>query len=122
MHAYIVFAHPTKRSFTGAVLEALCCGLEEGGHTFEVGDLYAMEFRSDMTLAEYEREMNVHRARASASPGASSFCCPIWQTRRPRRSRESATWRPRIASAGTSSQWRDSDSRHRIPLGGYGGP
>lgn len=64
MHAYLVFAHPTKRSFTGAVLEALCRGLEEGGHTFEVGDLYAMEFRSDMTLAEYEREMNVRGDRA----------------------------------------------------------
>ena len=64
MHAYLVFAHPTRRSFTGAVLEALCRGLVEGGHTFEVGDLYAMEFRSDMTLAEYEREMNVRGDRA----------------------------------------------------------
>ncbi len=64
MHAYIVFAHPTRRSFTGAVLEALCRGLGEGGHTFEVGDLYAMEFGSDMTLAEYEREMNLHGDRA----------------------------------------------------------
>ena len=64
MHAYIVFAHPTRRSFTGAVLEALCRGLDEGGHTFEVGDLYAMEFGSDMTLAEYEREMNLHGDRA----------------------------------------------------------
>ena len=64
MHAYVVFAHPTRRSSTGAVLEALCRGLDEGGHTFEVGDLYAMEFRSDMTLAEYKREMNVHGDRA----------------------------------------------------------
>ena len=43
MHAYVVFAHPTRRSFTGAVLEALCRGLDEGGHTFEVGDLSAMD-------------------------------------------------------------------------------
>lgn len=64
MHAYVVFAHPTRRSFTGAVLDALCRGLEEGGHTFEVGDLYAIGFRSDMTLAEYERETNVHGNRA----------------------------------------------------------
>ena len=35
MHAYVVFAHPTKRSFTGAVLDALCRGLEQAGHTFE---------------------------------------------------------------------------------------
>ena len=64
MHAYIVFAHPTRRSFTGAVLDALCRGLDEAGHTFEVGDLYAMGFRSDMTLAEYERETNAHGNRA----------------------------------------------------------
>jgi NAD(P)H dehydrogenase (quinone) len=64
MHAYIVFAHPTRRSFTGAVLDAFCRGLEEAGHTFEVGDLYAMGFRSDMSLAEYERETNVYGNRA----------------------------------------------------------
>ena len=46
------------------MLEAQCRGLDEGGHTYEIGDLYAMEFRSDMALAEYEREMNVHGDRA----------------------------------------------------------
>ena len=64
MHAYVVFAHPTRRSFTGAVLQELCRGLDEAGHSFEVGDLYAMDFRADMTLAEYERETNVHGDRA----------------------------------------------------------
>ena len=62
MHAYIDFAHPTTRSSTGA---ALCRGLDEGGHTFifEVGDLYAMDFKSDMTLAVYERKMNLRGER-----------------------------------------------------------
>ncbi|MCY4481363.1 MAG: NAD(P)H-dependent oxidoreductase [Spirochaetaceae bacterium] len=64
MHAYVVFAHPTRRSFTGAVLDALCRGIEEAGHTFEIGDLYAMGFNSDLSLAEYERETNVHGNRA----------------------------------------------------------
>ena len=49
------------------MLEALCRGLDEGGHTltfiFEVGDLYAMDFKSDMTLAGYERKMNVRGER-----------------------------------------------------------
>ena len=66
MHAYVVFAHPTRQSFSGAVLEALCRGLADGGHTFEVGDLYAMGFRPDMTLAEYQREMNVRGDRADS--------------------------------------------------------
>ena len=67
MHAYVVFAHPTTQSFSGSVLEALCRGLSDGGHTFEVGDLYAMGFRPEMTLAEYRREMNV-RGDRSHSP------------------------------------------------------
>lgn len=66
MHAYVVFAHPTRRSFSGSVLDALCRGLADGGHTFEVGDLYAMRFRPDMTLAEYQREMNVRGDRADS--------------------------------------------------------
>ena len=67
MHAYVIFTHPTRQSFSGSVLEALCRGLADGGHTFEVGDLYAMGFRPDMTLAEYQREMNV-RGDRSHSP------------------------------------------------------
>ena len=52
--------------FSGAVLEALCRGLADGGYTFEVGDLYATWFRPDMTLAEYQREMNIRGDRADS--------------------------------------------------------
>ena len=66
MHAYVIFAHPTRQSFSGSVLEALCRGLADGGHSFEVGDLYATGFRGDMALAEYQREMNVRGDRADS--------------------------------------------------------
>jgi NAD(P)H dehydrogenase (quinone) len=56
MHAYIVFAHPSKQSFTHAVLQSFIAGLRETTHTFEVGDLYEMGFQTDMDLAQYERE------------------------------------------------------------------
>ena len=65
MHIYVVFAHPTRESFTGYVLDEFCRGLRDGGHTYEVGDLYDMGFSSDLSLSEYEREMNVRGDRPS---------------------------------------------------------
>ena len=56
MHIYIVFAHPSQNSFTYGVLQAFTAGLREAGHTFEIGDLYAISFQTDMDLAQYERE------------------------------------------------------------------
>jgi NAD(P)H dehydrogenase (quinone) len=56
VHLYIVFAHPSKQSFTHAVLQSFVVGLRETGHTYEIGDLYEMGFQTDMDLAHYERE------------------------------------------------------------------
>ena len=63
MHVYIVFAHPSKQSFTGDVLAEFCRGLKDGGHSYEIGDLYEMDFRTDMSLDQYNREMNVYGNR-----------------------------------------------------------
>ncbi len=92
MHAYVIFAHPTRNSFSGEVLEELCRGLCDGGHSYEIGDLYGMNFRSEVTLDEYNREMNVsgnrptlpvpsdvkveHRKIAKADGLA--FVFPVW--------------------------------------------
>lgn len=56
MHVYIVFCHPNKKSFTFSVLESFTTGLKEAGHTYAVGDLYEMDFKSDMDLEQYNRE------------------------------------------------------------------
>lgn len=56
MHIYIIFAHPGKRSFTYIVLESFAKGLKDACHSFEIGDLYEMSFKSDMDLSEYNRE------------------------------------------------------------------
>ena len=58
MHIYIVFAHPSKESFTYSILESFKKGLKDAGHTFETGDLYDMDFSSDLSLAEYNREIS----------------------------------------------------------------
>jgi NAD(P)H dehydrogenase (quinone) len=56
MHVYIIFAHPSKESFTWKVLESFERGLREAGHSAEIGDLYAMGLQTDMDIAQYERE------------------------------------------------------------------
>jgi NAD(P)H dehydrogenase (quinone) len=56
MHVYVVFAHPSKRSFSRSVLDAFTKGLEEAGHSYEVADLYQTVFQSEMDEAQYLRE------------------------------------------------------------------
>ncbi len=56
MHVYVVFAHPSRRSFTWEVLQVFLRGLGDAGHSFEVGDLYGMNFQSEMDRDQYERE------------------------------------------------------------------
>jgi NAD(P)H dehydrogenase (quinone) len=56
MHVFIVYAHPSEESFTYSVLLAFINGLKHSNHTYEISDLYKMNFKSDMELDEYERE------------------------------------------------------------------
>ncbi len=56
MKVYIVYAHPSRESFTWQVLQSFTGGLEEADHEYEVGDLYEMGFRADMDLEQYKRE------------------------------------------------------------------
>jgi NAD(P)H dehydrogenase (quinone) len=56
MNILIIYAHPSEKSFTHQVFEALRKGLQSGNHHIEVSDLYRMDFQSDMSEEEYERE------------------------------------------------------------------
>ncbi|WP_051450571.1 NAD(P)H-dependent oxidoreductase [Actinospica robiniae] len=53
---HLVYAHPSAHSFTREILDSFVAGLERAGHTHTISDLYAMDFRSELSLAEYERE------------------------------------------------------------------
>ncbi|MEU4271819.1 NAD(P)H-dependent oxidoreductase [Streptomyces sp. NPDC026092] len=53
---HVVYAHPSERSFTREVLDAFLGGLADAGRPYTVSDLYAMDFRAELTRAEYERE------------------------------------------------------------------
>lgn len=89
MHVYIVFAHPSKKSFTWEVLNAFVRGLGDAGHSYEIGDLYDMKFKSDMDLAQYNRETgmdpdasvpeDVAREQAKINiADALAFVYPVW--------------------------------------------
>jgi NAD(P)H dehydrogenase (quinone) len=89
MHVYVIYAHPSHRSFTYQAFQAFARGLEEAGHTLEIGDLYQMDFQADMDLRQYERESmlatevslpeDVAREQAKIDRAdALAFIYPVW--------------------------------------------
>jgi NAD(P)H dehydrogenase (quinone) len=56
MHVHVVYVHPSEDSFTSLIRDAVLRGLADGGHTCTVSDLYRMNFKTDMSEAEYQRE------------------------------------------------------------------
>ena len=67
MNILIIYCHPSKKSFTYQVFDRLLNGLKTSGHKVTVSDLYEMNFQSDMSEIEYEREgfVNLEIGRAS---------------------------------------------------------
>jgi NAD(P)H dehydrogenase (quinone) len=53
MHVLTVYAHPNPKSFCHAVVDRFTSGLRDAGHTFEVVDLYAIEFNPVFGLQDY---------------------------------------------------------------------
>ena len=62
MHVYIIFAHPSQDSFNREVLNTFVQGLKDAGHTYEIGDLYRMDFQTDMDPVQYQREVGLDPA------------------------------------------------------------
>jgi NAD(P)H dehydrogenase (quinone) len=56
MNILIVYCHPSERSYTFQILEQLKTTFKQQNWNVEISDLYAMNFRGDMTPQEYERE------------------------------------------------------------------
>jgi len=62
MKIHIVYCHPSEDSFTREVRDSFIAGLEHGGHTFTLSDLYKMNFITDMSEEEYLREAYYKRS------------------------------------------------------------
>jgi len=91
MRVHIVFAHPTRDSLTGCLLDAFTQGLVESGHTFTVSDLYEMGFNPLLDVNQYRRETNYDAATPVPADVADeqaklnaakvwAFVYPVWWT------------------------------------------
>ena len=85
MKVLVVYAHPNPDSFNHAVLESFARGLEDGGHTFEISDLYGMKFNPSLGLDEVpglaggEKPPDVASEQAKITRAeALVFIFPIW--------------------------------------------
>ena len=56
MKVFIVYCHPSEDSLTRHIRDSFIRGLESSGHSFILSDLYRMNFHTDMSEAEYQRE------------------------------------------------------------------
>lgn len=56
MNILIVYSHPSKKSYTFQVLEHLKSEISKQNWNLEISDLYSINFQSDMSEKEYERE------------------------------------------------------------------
>lgn len=56
MKVFVVYCHPSENSFTHKVYEQFMKGPAAAGHEAVVSDLYKMNFRTDISEAEYLRE------------------------------------------------------------------
>ena len=56
MNVFVVYCHPSSESFTYKVKEQFVKGLEAAGHSYEISDLYKMNFNPVFSEQEYLRE------------------------------------------------------------------
>lgn len=108
MHVYVIFAHPSHRSFSRSVLDAFMRGLKQAGHTHEVADLYQMGFESEMDEAQYLREVSgnpdlpvppdieAEQAKINRADGL-VFIYPVWWSDCPAKLKG---WFDRVLSCG----------------------
>jgi NAD(P)H dehydrogenase (quinone) len=119
MHLLVVYAHPLRQSYTGAVLDSFLGGFAEAGsHTAEIADLYReglearfqpedyAQFRGDAMPEEIRREQaRVERAEALA------FVFPVWWWSFPAILKG---WFERVFSEGWAYQFEPGLSRGRL--------
>lgn len=56
MKVFIVYCHPSEDSFTKNIRDAFIKGITDSGNEYIMSDLYAMDFKTDMTEQQYLRD------------------------------------------------------------------
>jgi len=85
MKVLIVYAHPNPKSFNHAILESFTEGLTNAGHTYEIVDLYAINFNPILSGADFAMLMEgktpediaVQQGKVSQAD-AIVFIHPVW--------------------------------------------
>ena len=85
MKVLVVYAHPNPDSFNHAILESFTKGLEHGGNTFEITDLYAIKFNPSLKPEDFAQfagkpmpqDVLDQQAKVTQADGL-AFIFPIW--------------------------------------------
>lgn len=85
MKVLVVYAHPNPKSFNRAVLDGFAKGLTDGGHTFEVDDLYAAKFDPAFKPEDFAQFVKrpmpqdvLEQQAKVAQADALAFVYPVW--------------------------------------------
>jgi len=69
MNILIVFAHPEPRSLNGALRDVAVAQLEADGHSVQVSDLYAMNWKAEVDRADFPTLSHDARLRVAVASG-----------------------------------------------------
>ena len=85
MHVLIVYSHPNPESFTHALLDSFSRGLKDGGHTFEVVDLYGIDFNPNFGMEDFSAFVGgpvpadvLEQQKKVSAADAFAFICPVF--------------------------------------------
>lgn len=67
MKVFVVYCHPSEDSFTRHVRDNFIQEILDSGNEYVLSDLYKMDFKTDMTEAEYLRDAYYNEKPALAS-------------------------------------------------------
>lgn len=120
MHIYIIFAHPSRESFSKAVLDAFTRGLEDRNHSYEIADLYETGFLSEMDEEQYFRELNMdplspvpedvlREQEKIDRADALVFIYPLWWSDCPAKMKG---WFDRVLTHGYAYYYDEQEQRH----------
>lgn len=120
MHVYIVFAHPSEDSFNREVLDTFIRGISDSGHTYETNDLYRTNFKSEMDIEQYHREVGldpdapvpddvITEQKKINQADALAFIYPVWWSDCPAKLKG---WFDRVMTYGYAYFYDENEERH----------
>lgn len=126
MNILIIYSHPSEKSYTFQILQKLKDEIKKQNWNLQISDLYAMNFQSDMSAEEYEREgfartnfpisvdvLEEHKKIEKAD--CIIFLYPVWWSDCPAKLKG---WFDRVYSVGYAyGQNETSKKMKTIPLG-----